>query len=177
MGTKYCHRSLRSRIFELWVLLFFKFCQRPFVFTIPISKAFHSDFSSGDVPVATWSFRACMIQGSQNIYLVMLWFWGSRVRTLTLHNPALAGITIPLAVLIWITGIVVYVGLPDYYCQEPGKIPSFYRTVPRRKIILVSRLTHRLWMLSSSTDSNMIASVVFRHGCDPKLFSCASIQP
>ncbi|MCJ1466639.1 Cell wall alpha-1,3-glucan synthase ags1 [Pseudocyphellaria aurata] len=89
-----------------------------------------------NVPIATWSFRACVIQGSQSMYLVMLWFWGSRVKSPTLHHPALARITMPLAVLIWISGGMVYVGLPDCYRQAPGQIRSFYRTVPRRKVIL-----------------------------------------
>lgn len=46
-----------------------------------------------------------------------------------------------------ITSTVVYIGLPDYYCQEYGQILSFYRTVPRCKVILVSRYIRHLWML------------------------------
>lgn len=43
----------------------------------------------------------------------------------------------PLALLMWIVGVVIYTGLPDCFHQAPGQIPSFYRTIPRRKIILV----------------------------------------
>lgn len=99
---------------------------------------------SSDVPVVTWSFRGCVIEGSQRLYLVLLWYWGSRVRkasssesTSIIHDPALTKITMPLALLMWIVGIVIYMGLPDCFHQAPGQIPSFYRTIPRRKIILV----------------------------------------
>lgn len=43
----------------------------------------------------------------------------------------------PLALLMWIVGIVIYTGLPDCFHQAPGQIPSFYKTIPRRKIIVV----------------------------------------
>lgn len=43
----------------------------------------------------------------------------------------------PLALLMWIVGVVIYTGLPGYFRQASGQIPSFYRTIPRRKIILV----------------------------------------
>lgn len=43
----------------------------------------------------------------------------------------------PLALLMWIVGVVIYTGLPDYFRQASGQIPSFYRSIPRRKIILV----------------------------------------
>lgn len=43
----------------------------------------------------------------------------------------------PLALLMWIVGIVIYTGLPDYFRQASGQIPSFYRTIPHGKIILV----------------------------------------
>lgn len=112
-----------------------------------VMKAFPADFSLGDVPVVTWSFRGCVIEGSQRLYLVLLWYWGSRVRkasssdpTPIIHDPALAKITMPLALLMWIVGIVIYTGLPDCFHQAPGQIPSFYRTISRRKIILVGMI-------------------------------------
>ncbi len=102
--------------------------------------------SEGSVPVATWSFRACVIQGSQQIYVVVLWFWGSSltqetlrgivVQKTTIYGPTLTGITTPIAFLLWATGAVLYLGLPDYYRQTPGQIPSFYTSVTRRKIVL-----------------------------------------
>ncbi|PSK36035.1 Cell wall alpha-1,3-glucan synthase ags1 [Elsinoe australis] len=102
--------------------------------------------STGSVPVRTWGFRACMIQGTQQIWIVILWFWG---RTLTDVSTAgrpssslitygwpLTAIAIPISLLLFAIGTVLYLGLPAYYRQQPGSIPSFYRSTLRRKIIL-----------------------------------------
>ena len=43
----------------------------------------------------------------------------------------------------WAIGTVLFIGLPKYYRQAPGLIPSFYTSLFRRKIILV-RLQSRL---------------------------------
>ena len=101
--------------------------------------------SEGSVPTAVWSFRACVIQGSQQIYVVLLWFWGSKLTQATANNTSLiaydwtlTAIGVPVAVLLWAVGIILFLGLPDYYRQSPGRVPSFYRSVLRRKIILVS---------------------------------------
>ncbi|KAI4196457.1 MAG: hypothetical protein LQ350_006552 [Teloschistes chrysophthalmus] len=101
--------------------------------------------SEGSVPVATWSFRACVIQGTQQIYVTVLWLWGNHLTRLNArgaaatwqtYRPVLAGICIPVAVLLWGVGIVLFLGLPDYYRQNPGQVPSFYVSVYRRKIIV-----------------------------------------
>ena len=102
--------------------------------------------SEGSVPVATWSFRACAIQGTQQIYIVLLWFWGSRLNQLTLdgvqtsnlvaYGPALTGITVPIALCLWAIGLLLFFGLPDYYRQSPGRVPSFYSAALRRKVIV-----------------------------------------
>lgn len=42
----------------------------------------------------------------------------------------------PIAVFLWVLGLLVFFGLPNYYRQTPGKVPSFYKSVSRRKIIL-----------------------------------------
>lgn len=44
----------------------------------------------------------------------------------------------PIAVFLWTLGLLVFFGLPNYYRQTPGKVPSFYKSVCRRKIILWS---------------------------------------
>jgi alpha-1,3-glucan synthase len=46
-----------------------------------------------------------------------------------------AAITIPIAALLWLIGIVLFTSLPTYYRQIPGKIPDFYKTLLRRRII------------------------------------------
>lgn len=57
---------------------------------------------------------------------------------LVAYGPGLTGITIPIALTMWAIGAILFFGLPDYYRQAPGQVPSFYRSVVRRKIIMVS---------------------------------------
>ncbi|KAL8715735.1 MAG: hypothetical protein Q9220_000402 [cf. Caloplaca sp. 1 TL-2023] len=102
--------------------------------------------SEGSVPVATWSFRACVIQGTQQIYVTILWLWGNHLTKLNAggvaaftwqtYRPVLTGVTLPIAVLLWTIGISLFFGLPDYYRQKPGQVPSFYASIGRRRIIL-----------------------------------------
>ncbi|KAL8948183.1 MAG: hypothetical protein Q9222_005608 [Ikaeria aurantiellina] len=47
------------------------------------SGAFYFSLNFGrSVPVATWSFRACVIQGTQQIYVTILWLWGNHLTKL-----------------------------------------------------------------------------------------------
>jgi len=102
--------------------------------------------STGSAPVKDWAFRACAIQGCQQIYVVGLWAWGDK---LTASNAAghtadlgtaLTGIGIPISLFLWAIGIVLFLGLPDFYRQKPGAVPDFYTSILRRKIVLwVSR--------------------------------------
>ena len=107
----------------------------------------------GGATVRTWVFRACVIQGSQQIYNIVLWFWGAylnRQRVMLAANATLlqdgstpfsqswktTAIMLPAACALWGLGIVLYVGLPTYYRQTPGIVPGFYRSLTRRRIIL-----------------------------------------
>lgn len=101
----------------------------------------------GGAPITSWVYRACVIQGTQQIYMVALWYWGSRLAkisgsggsgtSLIETNPVLmTAIGVGIAILIWTVGFVLWAGLPDYYRQAPGSVPSFYRTLMRRKIIV-----------------------------------------
>ena len=47
-----------------------------------------------------------------------------------------SAITFPIALLLWGIGLIVYFGLPNYYRQAPGKMPSFYKSLFRRKIVV-----------------------------------------
>ncbi|KAK0725972.1 hypothetical protein B0H67DRAFT_144279 [Lasiosphaeris hirsuta] len=100
----------------------------------------------GGAPIMTWIFRAAIIQGIQQIYIVGLWFWGSLITAQTptgslnglyIANkvPVIMVITVPIALIFWILGIVSFIGLPDYYRQSPDKIPSFYMSLLRRHIV------------------------------------------
>jgi alpha-1,3-glucan synthase len=95
--------------------------------------------------VKDWIFRACLIQGLQQIYVAALWYWGSTIAanpTADTQNinwsltPKLLILTIPIALVLWVIGIVLHIGLPDFYRQTPGAVPSFYKAIVRRKIVL-----------------------------------------
>ncbi|KAL8882053.1 MAG: hypothetical protein Q9198_000876 [Flavoplaca austrocitrina] len=101
----------------------------------------------GGAPIKAWVYRACVIQGTQQAYVVGLWYWGSTLTkataagiTSTTENPSnsstMTAITVPIAILLWAVGAILFLGLPDYYRQAPGNVPSFYTSLSRRKIIL-----------------------------------------
>lgn len=48
----------------------------------------------------------------------------------------LTGMGIPIALFLWAVGIVLWLGLPDFYRQKPGAMPDFYSSILRRKIVL-----------------------------------------
>jgi len=113
-----------------------------------------TNFNTGGAAVDSWAFRACVIQGTQQIYVSALWYWGSSlsrqissgVQTSSLISsmPTITAVTTPIAVFLWIIGILIFLGLPNFYRQKPGTVPSFYRAILRRKIILVRLLTRFL---------------------------------
>jgi alpha-1,3-glucan synthase len=82
-----------------------------------------------------------------------LWYWGSALSTASASgavstpfkvfasSPKLAAVTTPIAVFLWIFGLVIALGLPDYYRQVPGTVPSFYIALSRRKIVIWTLLT------------------------------------
>jgi alpha-1,3-glucan synthase len=102
----------------------------------------------GGAPIKSWVLRACIVQGTQQLYISALWYWGAALVTLSYSGQAVSGnyisgaamtaITIPIACFLWAVGAVLFVGLPKFYRQAPGKVPSFYTSIFRRKIILVS---------------------------------------
>ena len=101
----------------------------------------------GGVPVTTWVFRACVIQGTEQLYIVALFWWatvlaektsaGTMATTLLFAQPVVATTTGTLvALLMWLIGGSLYFGLPPYYHQEPGKIPSFLTSILRRPVVM-----------------------------------------
>ncbi|KAK5352821.1 hypothetical protein LTR61_003949 [Exophiala xenobiotica] len=108
--------------------------------------------TEGGTPVSTWVLRAAVIQGLQQLYVAGLWRAGAsliqinaRTKTsndtgspsgLLTSNASLTAITIPIAALLWTIGLFLYLGLPAYYRQRPGFIPSFYKALLRRKVVL-----------------------------------------
>ncbi|CAI7594598.1 unnamed protein product [Penicillium discolor] len=101
----------------------------------------------GGAPLRSWIYRATVIQGTQQLFISFLWYWGSWMATLNqkgsaqfslaITNPnALLGIGLGLACLLWLLGALVFFGLPAYYRQAPGQVPTFYLSLFRRRIIL-----------------------------------------
>ncbi|UZJ55651.1 hypothetical protein CBS101457_004971 [Exobasidium rhododendri] len=118
----------------------------------------------GGSTVRSWIFRACVIQGIQQIYIAALWYWGTKLSTQTaagfvstsssfLNSWKVTAICLPIAVLLWVIGAAIFFGLPTYYRQTPGRIPSFYTTIFRRKIIL--------WFFATVAVQNFFLSAQF----------------
>lgn len=98
--------------------------------------------STGSAPVKDWAFRACAIQGTQQLYVVGLWAWGDKLTamssagTATNYGSTLTALGIPISLFLWACGLVLFLGLPDYYRQKPGGVPDFYSSIFRRKIVV-----------------------------------------
>ncbi|KAK0793196.1 hypothetical protein LTR02_014660 [Friedmanniomyces endolithicus] len=98
--------------------------------------------STGSAPVKDWAFRACAIQGTQQLYTVALWAWGDKLTASAAAGSTqnlgstLTGLGIPIALFLWVVGAVLFKGLPDYYRQTPGATPDFYTAILRRKVVL-----------------------------------------
>ncbi|THH17817.1 hypothetical protein EW146_g3074 [Bondarzewia mesenterica] len=91
-----------------------------------------------------WMLRACIVQGSQQIWVAALWYWGSELNGVKDNNMAPWWTVIilwPLAAISFLFAYLMLYGLPDYYHQTPPKVPNFLATLFRRKLVL--------WFLAS----------------------------
>lgn len=61
---------------------------------------------------------------------------GAAQDQLVLSTPRLTIITAILCLALWVVGVLLFLGLPNFYRSTPGVIPSFYSSAYRRKIIL-----------------------------------------
>jgi len=105
-----------------------------------------------DAPVTAWIFRACIIQGVQQASAAGLWYWGNSLAALTAAemltlqslttSTTVTYVTWPIAVLLILIGVSLVLGLPDYYRQLPGGIPAFYKSLTRRKLVVVLSALH-----------------------------------
>ncbi|KZT26358.1 glycosyltransferase family 5 protein [Neolentinus lepideus HHB14362 ss-1] len=91
-----------------------------------------------------WMMRACIVQGSQQIWVAALWYWGSTLDDATTDSIPpwwIVLIVWPLAAISLLFTYLMLYGLPDYYRQTPPKVPNFLKTLFRRKLVL--------WFLAS----------------------------
>ena len=112
-----------------------------------ISHKFLYSQYPGGAPVTSFVYRACVVQGTQQLYVVVLWYWGAAlakaqgtslvVANLNSHPKIIAPVCLMIACLMLAVGVALFMGLPTYYRQAPGHIPSFYSSLFTRKIILV----------------------------------------
>ena len=88
--------------------------------------------------------RACIVQGSQQVWVAALWYWGSQLNSAKPGSVPPWWIVLilwPLAIMSLVFGYCLQWGLPDYYRQVPPAVPNFLQTLFRRKIVL--------WFLAS----------------------------
>lgn len=90
-----------------------------------------------------WTMRACIVQGSQQIWVAALWYWGHKLNGQVSSAPPwwIVLILWPLALISFAFAYLLLYGLPDYYRQVPPKVPNFMKTLFRRKLVL--------WFLAS----------------------------
>ncbi|KAG6819041.1 hypothetical protein H0H93_016019, partial [Arthromyces matolae] len=102
-----------------------------------------------------WTMRACIIQGSQQVWVAVLWYWAY-----TLNNKDgnvvqpwwIALVVWPLAIMSFAFAYILFYGLPEYYRQTPPRIPYFFRTLMRRKLVpwfFVSEILRNYWLSGS----------------------------
>ncbi|KAL2146355.1 hypothetical protein VTI28DRAFT_4380 [Corynascus sepedonium] len=98
----------------------------------------------GGAPTRQWITRALTVSGFAQVYSIGLWYWGSIVANTdptatvfvgTSNVPQAIVVGVPICILCWAIGIVLYLGLPDFYRQTPATIPGFYISLYRRKIV------------------------------------------
>ncbi|EEB09010.2 alpha-1,3-glucan synthase Mok13 [Schizosaccharomyces japonicus yFS275] len=113
----------------------------------------------GNTGVLSWISRACVVQGLQQVWAACLWYWGSYVDhsiqkehlfSYDMYPTGMvAAIAWPLAIMMIVVGILLVLGLPDFYWEIPGKIPAFYISLLRRKLVLwfiVATVLQNYWL-------------------------------
>jgi len=103
-----------------------------------------------------WTLRACVVQGSQQIWVAALWYWGYSLNgQQTNYIPPwwIVLIIWPLSVMSFLFAYLMLYGLPgyfrytrlpfailmsflEYYRQTPPQVPNFLKTLFRRKLVL-----------------------------------------
>lgn len=99
---------------------------------------------------------------------------GSEQFSLAMTDPgALLGIGLGLACFMWLLGALIFFGLPTYYRQAPGQVPTFYLSLFRRRIILVCLFQSPLQLILILT---LYFAVVFLHGVYIELLAVGTVR-
>ncbi|KAF7323001.1 Modular protein with glycoside hydrolase family 13 and glycosyltransferase family 5 domains [Mycena chlorophos] len=102
--------------------------------------------------VEVWILRACIVQGSQQVWVAALWFWGYTLDGVSdSYVPPwwICVIVWPISVVCFIFSYLLLYGLPEYYRQTPPKVPQFFATLFRRKLVLwffASEILRDYWL-------------------------------
>ena len=86
-----------------------------------------------------WILRACIVQGTQQVWVAALWYWGDKLKGAAPGNITpwwIVTVVWPLSVMSFVFAYLMLYGLPDYYRQTPPKVPNFLKTLFRRKLVL-----------------------------------------
>ncbi|OCB86737.1 modular protein [Sanghuangporus baumii] len=85
-----------------------------------------------------WMLRACIVQGSQQVWVAALWYWGHELNGEESSSPPWWVVLFlwPLSVMSLAFAYLMLYGLPEYYRQVPPKVPNFLKTLFRRKLVL-----------------------------------------
>ncbi|CAK5276043.1 unnamed protein product [Mycena citricolor] len=99
-----------------------------------------------------WTLRACIVQGSQQLWVAALWYWGNTLDNVQSNYVPPWEICLavwPLGVLSFMFGFFMIYGLPEYYRQAPPKVHGLFATLFRRKLViwfLVSGALRDYWL-------------------------------
>ncbi|KAJ7777588.1 modular protein with glycoside hydrolase family 13 and glycosyltransferase family 5 domains [Mycena maculata] len=99
-----------------------------------------------------WTLRACIVQGSQQLWVAALWYWGNTLdNVLTSYVPSwwICIAVWPLSAISLLFGILMLYGMPDYYRQAPPKVHDFLTSLFRRKLViwfLISEALRDYWL-------------------------------
>ncbi|MBW0476037.1 hypothetical protein O181_015752 [Austropuccinia psidii MF-1] len=103
----------------------------------------------------SWVYRACIVQGTQQIWVAALWYWGFKLQGVDPVDTALVPpawmnvVTLGLGSLCFFVAYVLFSGLPKYYRNAPGTVPNFTRALFRRKLVmwyLAAEILRNYWL-------------------------------
>lgn len=124
--------------------------------------AFAFNFGTdGGSTISSWIMRLAIIQGASQLYTLALWAWGASISAAEADSesvsladsPAMLAVCLPVALLLWAVGTVLYLGLPDFYRETPGPVPQLWKTLLKRKTIA--------WYLLAVVIQNYFLSSVY----------------